>query len=135
MIPGGYRTPNDFQRLYGVTDREEFVNELSNAGILALLTKALGTLRCDKSVCDTDAAEFIWSRWAAHKTPLYTIVLAVNTMLLHHLDGLARRHQFSVLPIISYLERKKYEVMNLRAIARGKQFGVNPDFIRQHLVI
>ncbi len=135
MIPGGYRTPNDFQRLYGVTDREEFVNELSNAGILALLTKALGTLRCDKSVCDTYAAEFIWSRWAAHKTPLNTIVIAVNTMLLHHLDGLARRHQFSVLPIISYLERKKYEVMNLRAIARGKQFGVSPDFIRQHLVI
>jgi len=62
-------------------------------------------------------------------------MLSVNAMLLHHLDGLARRHQFSVMPILSYLEHKRYEVMNLREIARGKQFGVNPDFIRQHLVM
>ena len=135
MVSGGYMTPEDFQRLYGVTDREAFVSELSRAGILTILTEALKNLRCDENVCEADAADVVWRRWAAHKTPLYTVMLSVNTMLLHHLDGLARRHQFSVLPIISYLEHKRYEIANLRAIARGKQFGVNPDFIRQHLVM
>ncbi len=135
MIPGGYLTPEDFQRLYMVSDREAFVNELSRAGIIAILTEALRNLRCDESICEADAADVVWRRWAARKTPLYTVMLSVNTMLLHHLDGLARRHPFSVLPIISFLEHKRYEVMNLRAIARGKQFGVSPDFIRQHLVM
>ncbi|KAF5091892.1 V-type ATP synthase subunit C [anaerobic digester metagenome] len=135
MIQGGYLSSQDFQRLYQVTDREEFVRELGRAGILSILTEALRNLRCDESVCEADAADVVWRRWAAHKTPLYTVMLAVNGMLLHHLDGLSRRHPFSVLPLLSYLEHKRYEVMNLRAIARGKQFGVSPDFIRQHLVM
>ncbi len=135
MIPGGDLPPEDFQRLYTVSDREAFVSELSRAGIISILTEALRNLRCDASICETDAADVVWRRWAARKTPLYTVMLAVNTMLLHHLDGLARRHPFSVLPIISYMEHKRYEVANLRAIARGKQFGVSPDFIRQHLVM
>lgn len=135
IIPGGYQHPADFQRLYLTNERDEFVRELTRIGIISILTDALRNLRCDSNICEADAADIVWQRWAAHKTPLYTVMLSVNTMLLHHLDGLATRHPFSVMPIIAYLEHKRYEVMNLRAIARGKQFGVKPDFIRQHLVI
>lgn len=135
IIPGGNQHIEDYQRLYLVDDRDEFIREMERARILKILTEALRDLRCDQSVCEADAAQVIWRRWADRKTPLYTVMLAVNRMLLHHLDGLSRRYPFSVTPVLSYLEHKRYEVLNLRAIVRGKQFGVNPDFIRQHLVM
>lgn len=135
IIPGGNLHADDFQRLYLIDDRESFVAEMDRAGILAILTQAIQRLTCDPSVCKPDAAEMIWNRWAERKTPLYTVMLAVNSMLLKHLDDLSRRNPFSVLPILAFLEHKRYEILNLRAIARGKQFGVNPDFIRQHLVM
>lgn len=135
IIPGGNQHKDDYQRLYMVNDRDEFIKEMEKARILRILTEALRDLRCDPLVCEDDAAQVIWSRWADRKTPLYTVMLAVNRMLLHNLDGLSRRYPFSVTPVLSYLEHKRYEVLNLRAIVRGKQFGLNPDFIRQHLVM
>ena len=61
--------------------------------------------------------------------------MAITRVRLHHLEGLSRRHPFSVLPVLAYLERKKYEVANLRAIARGKAFDLAPERIWQYIVL
>ena len=34
-----------------------------------------------------------------------------------------------------YLERKKYEVANLRALARGKEAGLAPEVLEKYLVM
>ncbi len=135
MIRGGNLPPAFFQEMYHVNDQEEFINGMKRAQILPIVIKALQDVRCSQQVCEADAAEVIWSRWRERKTPLFVIVMAVNRMRLHRLDAIARRHPFSVLPILSYLEHKRYEVMNLRAVARGKQFGLEPEYIRKYLVM
>lgn len=135
MVPGGNLTPQFFQRVYGIEDRQQFINEMQEAKILQTMTQALREIRCDSSVCEMDAADLIWKRWAARKTPLFSIVMAVSRMRLHRLDQISRRHPFSVLPILSYLEHKRYEVMNLRAIARGKQFGLDAEHIGRYMVL
>jgi V/A-type H+-transporting ATPase subunit C len=135
MIPGGNLEPAYFQRVYPVEDRQQFINEMMRAKILPILMTALQEIRCDKSVCEMDAADLIWKRWEARKTPLFSTMMAVSRLRLHRLEQIARRYPFSVLPILSYLEHKRYEVMNLRAIARGKQFGLDPDHIKRYLVL
>jgi len=135
IIPGGNLDHEYFQRLYHINEREQFRAEIERTHILEYMTRAIRDLRCDPSLCEGDAADIIWRRWEERKTPLYTVMLAVNKARLHHLDGLSLRNPFSVLPIISFLEHKSHEVANLRSIARGKQFNIRPDFIRQHLVL
>jgi V/A-type H+-transporting ATPase subunit C len=48
---------------------------------------------------------------------------------------MSKRHPFSIHPILVYLEKKKYEVFNLRAIARGKESKLSADRIAKYLVI
>jgi len=102
---------------------------------MPVLLAAVRDLRCDESICESDAAALIWDRWADRQTPLATMVMAVTRMRLHRLEQISRRHPFSVLAILTYLEHKRYEVMNLRAIARGKEFGLDAAEIRKYLVI
>jgi len=135
IIPGGNLTPDYFQQVYHTQEKEQFIAEMQHSKILPVLVNALQAIRCDTSVCEADAAELIWSRWSGRKTPKFVVVMAVNRLRLHRLAMIARRHPFSVLPILSYLEHKRYEVMNLRAIARGKQFGLKPEHIRNYLIL
>lgn len=135
MIPGGNIRQPEFQRIFQTEDREQFFLEMQKTNIFGLVTKALQDLRCDKNVCEADAADMIWLRWSERRTPLFAVMTAVNRVRLHQMDAMARRFPFSVLPILSYLDRKRYEVNNLRAIARGKEFGLNSDQIFQYLVL
>lgn len=135
MIPGGNLVPSFFQRVYGIEERNQFIAEMEQTEIMPVLLAALRDIRCDESVCQTDAADFIWKRWYERKTPLFVIVMAVTRLRLHRLEKISQRNPFSVLAILSYLEHKRYEVMNLRAIARGKQFGLNPEQIKEYLVL
>jgi V/A-type H+/Na+-transporting ATPase subunit C len=135
MIPGGNLHPDFFQQIFLVEERQQFIALMEQAKILPVLLAALQDIRCGKSVCEADAAEFIWNRWSERKTPLFIQVMAVTRLRLHRLEKIAIRHPFSVLPIISYLEHKRYEVMNLRAIARGKQFGLEPGHIKKYLIL
>ena len=48
---------------------------------------------------------------------------------------MSKRNPFSVHPILVYLEKKKYEVFNLRALARGKASKLAPERISEYLVI
>ncbi|MCK7508029.1 MAG: V-type ATPase subunit [Desulfobacterales bacterium] len=42
---------------------------------------------------------------------------------------------FSIHPILVYLEKKKYEVFNLRALARGKESKLPSEKIAEYLVM
>jgi V/A-type H+-transporting ATPase subunit C len=54
---------------------------------------------------------------------------------LDHMEQLSKINPFSIHPILVYLEKKKYEVFNLRAIARGKESRLAGDTIAKYLVI
>jgi len=135
IIPGGNLQPDYFQRLYTVEENQQFIAEIQKSNNLSMLTYALQEVRNDTSISEMDAANYFWIRWERREKPQYSIIMAVQRYRLQRLDDIARRHQFSILPILSYLEHKRYEVNNLRTIARGKQFGLEPNQIKKYLNI
>ena len=60
--------------------------------------------------------------------------MAVTRLRLSRMEQLSKRHPFSVLPVLVYLERKKYEVFNIRAIVRGIEDGIPPEQIQRYIV-
>ncbi len=135
MIPGGRIPIGIFRRLYGIETEEEFVGVFLATDIVPVLTQAVRELRQDPNFSSVDAAELVWQRWHQRRRPVHEVEMAVTRVRLHQLESLSRRHPFSVLPVLAYLERKKYEVFNLRAIARGKAFGLPPERIWQYIVL
>ncbi|WP_214021031.1 V-type ATP synthase subunit C [Methanoculleus sp.] len=135
MIPGGRIPIGLFRRLYGIETEGEFTSVFLTTDIAPVLAQAVRELRQDPNFSSFDAAELIWQRWHQHRRPVHEIEIAVTRVRLHQLESLSRRHPFSVLPVLAYLERKKYEVANLRAIARGKAFGLPSERIWQYIVL
>ncbi|MBV0925305.1 V-type ATP synthase subunit C [Halomicroarcula limicola] len=60
---------------------------------------------------------------------------ALDAALLEYADRLSNRYPLSVCPVLSYILAKEREVDNIRAIARGREAGLEPDEIEQELVI
>jgi len=60
---------------------------------------------------------------------------ALETALLEYSDNLGYVFPLSVAPVISYILAKEREVDNIRAIARGREAGLDPDQIEEELVI
>jgi V/A-type H+-transporting ATPase subunit C len=135
LIPGGYLPINQFDRIYGMETEEEFVRAFLQTDIVPVLTQAVRELRQDPNFSSEDAAELIWQRWHQRKGPIHEVEMAVTRVRLRQLEKLSKRYPFSALPIIAYLERKKYEVFNLRAIARGKAFRLPPERIWKYIVL
>jgi V/A-type H+-transporting ATPase subunit C len=134
MIPGGHIPLGLFRRLYDIETEEEFVSVFLQTAIVPILTQAVRELRQDPDFSSTDAAELVWRRWHRHLRPVHEVEIAITRVRLHQMESLSRRHPFSVLPVLAYLERKRYEVANLRAIARGKAFGLPSERIWQYIV-
>ncbi|MCU4800465.1 V-type ATP synthase subunit C [Halobacteria archaeon HArc-gm2] len=59
---------------------------------------------------------------------------ALDAALLEYADRLSNRYTLSVCPVLSYVLAKEREVDNIRAIARGREAGLEPDEIEQELV-
>ncbi|WP_292521077.1 V-type ATP synthase subunit C [Methanoculleus sp.] len=135
MIPGGRIPTSLFRRLYGIETEGEFVNVFLETEIAPVLAQAVRELRQDPDFSSVDAAELVWQRWHQRRRPVHEIEMAVTRIRLHQMEALSRRHPFSVLAVLAYLERKKYEVANLRAIARGKAFGLPSERIWQYIVL
>ncbi len=51
------------------------------------------------------------------------------------MERLSKRNPFSIHTILVYLEKKKYEVSNLRALARGKESRLPSEKIAEYLVV
>ncbi|EJN59603.1 V/A-type H+-transporting ATPase subunit C [Halogranum rubrum] len=60
---------------------------------------------------------------------------ALEAALLEYSDSLGSVFPLSVGPIISYILAKEREVENIRAIARGREAGLDGDEIEEELVI
>ena len=69
------------------------------------------------------------------KGSLREMEMAITGIRLTRIEQLSKRNPFSILPVIMYLERKKYEVFNIRAIVRGIEDGVPAGQIQRYLVI
>ncbi|MFB6159985.1 MAG: V-type ATP synthase subunit C [Haloferacaceae archaeon] len=60
---------------------------------------------------------------------------ALEAALMEYSDRLGHVHPLSVTPVVSYILAKEREVDNIRAIARGREAGLEPERIEEELVI
>jgi V/A-type H+-transporting ATPase subunit C len=60
---------------------------------------------------------------------------ALDAALLEYADKLSNRYPLSVCPVLSYILAKEREVDNIRAIARGREAGLDEEAIETELVI
>ena len=115
MIVGGRIPVGELDRLATIDSVDEIVDSLKKRANIAPLQDAIEELRCGCSVRQVE------SRLTRFK--------------LEMMDRMSRRYPFSISPVLVYLERKRYEVFNLRAIARGKAANIAPERIQEYLVI
>lgn len=115
MIPGGSFSVEELQRLSGLEDKDEFIDALKKQVRSVPLLNTLEAIR--------------------GKTALHAIEVALTRVQLDQMVRISKRYPFSVLPVIVYLEEKKYEVANLRALARGKEAGLPGERLQGYLVM
>jgi len=115
MIPGATFTEDEFQRLISRENRDEFIDTVKARIRLRPLLVMLETLRQEK--------------------PLREIEIDLIKFQIHEMETMSKMKPFSIYPILAYLEKKKYEVTNLRALARGKEANLPTDRIKGYLVI
>lgn len=133
MIPGGKIDPGEFVRIFGLESRDEFVKAFRETSFFPIYVQALG--RLPRGGGYSEPAELAWERWHSRQAPVHEVETAISQVRIERMELLAKRYPFSVLPILVYLERKKFEVSNLRAIVRGKEYRVPDDRIRRYLVM
>jgi V/A-type H+-transporting ATPase subunit C len=108
---------------------------LFSAGELASLARSPGEVtervrassygdRLESALADLEAAE-----------SLAAFERALDAALLEYSDTLGRVFPLSVGPVVSYILAKEREVDNIRAIARGREAGLDADAIESELVI
>lgn len=114
-IPGGTISPQVMQRILQIRDLNEFIDALVPLVRARPLRDLLETLREEKSIRE--------------------IEIDLIKVQLAEMETMSKLQPFSIHPIIAYLEMKKYEIFNLRALARGKESNLPPDRIRGYLVI
>jgi V/A-type H+/Na+-transporting ATPase subunit C len=115
MIPGGTFQVEELQRINGITDRNEFIDAVMAKVKVQPLIVALESLKGEKPIRETE--------------------IDLIKVELEQMEKMAKLNPFSIHPILVYLEKKKYEVFNLRAIARGKESHLSPERIREYLVM
>ncbi len=115
FIAGGTLDVDNFVRLNTLKDLVEFVNTLKMFVRDKTLLVFLDELKGDKKVHDVE--------------------MRLTTVQLDQMERMSKLHPFSIHPILAYLEKKKYEVFNLRALARGKESNLPADRILKYLVI
>ena len=115
MIPGGRIQVEELARLNGIADRGEFIDALRKRAVHEPLQAALEEFRKER--------------------PIHEVEIALTRALLSQMAFQTRLHPFSIYPILSFLEDKRYEVANLRTIARGKRVNLPPEEIKGYLVI
>ncbi|HTY53432.1 MAG TPA: V-type ATP synthase subunit C [Methanomicrobiales archaeon] len=115
MIPGGRIPPGDLAALNRIEDRGEFIDALKKRAVHEPLQEALEEFRKER--------------------PIHEIEIALTRALLRQTEFQSRLHPFSIYPILAFLEEKRYEVANLRTIARGKRVNLPAEEIKGYLVI
>jgi V/A-type H+-transporting ATPase subunit C len=115
MIPGGSFSVEELQRLSALEDREEFIDALKRQVWMVPLLNTLEEIR--------------------GKEAIHEVEVALTRVQLEQMERMSKRYPFSILPILVYLEEKKHEVANLRALARGKEAGLPGERLQGYLVM
>jgi len=114
-IAGGALSSADFVYLNTIKDQTEFIDQLKTKIRNTLLLSLLDELKSEKVIRDVESR--------------------LTRVQLEQMENLSKRNPFSIHPILVYLEKKKYEVFNLRALARGKESKLPSERIAEYLVI
>lgn len=114
-MEGGSYHADELERLCSVVSLDDVVDTLKKRIKSPVLIEALDALR--------------------EKKPIYAIEGMLIAAQLNQMDKVSKRNPFSISPLLVYLERKKYEVANLRALARGKEAGLAPEILEKYLVM
>jgi V/A-type H+-transporting ATPase subunit C len=115
FIPGGTLNVSGFSSLHAIRDQNEFIDMLKSNVKNDALHTLLDELKGKKMIHDIEAR--------------------LTRVQLEQMERLSKRNPFSIHPILVYLEKKKYEVFNLRALARGKESRLPSEKIVDYLVM
>lgn len=115
FIPGGSLSVTDFASLNAIKDTNEFIDMVRANIHNDTLHVLLDELKTKKGVHDIEAR--------------------LTRVQLEQMEKMSKRNPFSIHPILVYLEKKKYEVFNLRALARGKESKLPSEKIVDYLVM
>ena len=115
VVQGSTFSADEFQHLISIDDPKEFIDALKTKVRLKPLIAMLDMLEAEKS--------------------LREIEIELIKVQLAQMESLSKLNPFSIHPILTYLEKKKYEIFNLRAIARGKEVSLPVERIRGYLVM
>jgi V/A-type H+-transporting ATPase subunit C len=115
FIAGGILSAADFAQLNSIRDQGEFIELLKSRIRNKFLLALLDELRDKKAVRDVE--------------------VRLTRVQLEQMESISKLNPFSIHPILVYLEKKKYEVINLRALARGKESKLPSEKIAEYLVV
>jgi len=114
-IPGGDLSAADFSALNAIRDQGEFIDVLKAKIRHKVLLALLDEMRGEPAAGDME--------------------VRLTRVQLEQMEQSSKRYPFSIYPILVYLEKKKYEVFNLRALARGKESKLPSERIEKYLVM
>ncbi|MFA5394525.1 MAG: V-type ATP synthase subunit C [Methanogenium sp.] len=115
MIGGGSISVDDLVRMAASESMEEILEEIKKRYPEGPIGEMMDS--ADKSM------------------PLHEMENGLTRVMLDQMDRISMRYPFSICPTLVYLNRKRYEVANLRAIARGKESGLPGETIAKFLVV
>jgi V/A-type H+-transporting ATPase subunit C len=115
FVSGSSFSPEELQQMNQMSSRNEVIDAIQARIRTKALLTALEDLRTMKSEQEVDAE--------------------LTRTQLNRMEQLSKINPFSIHPILVYLEKKKYEVFNLRAISRGKESKLSSETISKYLVI
>lgn len=114
-IQGGTVSAADFVTLNTMKDQNEFIDSLKGKVRQKSIIALLDELRSEKAIHDVESR--------------------LTRVQLDQMERMSKRNPISIHPILVYLEKKKYEVFNLRALARGKESKLPSEKIAEYLVV
>jgi V/A-type H+/Na+-transporting ATPase subunit C len=116
FIPGGSLSLTDFASLNNIKDLNEFVDMI-------------------RANIKNDTLHTLLDEVKTRKGGVQYIEARLTRVQLEQMEKMSKRNPFSIHPILVYLEKKKYEVFNLRALARGKESNLPSEKIVDYLVM
>jgi V/A-type H+-transporting ATPase subunit C len=116
MLPGGTFTLDKLQSLAVTENIDEFIDNLKIGRFRSEnLSNLLVELKENRSI--------------------HEVEVELTRVMMAEMERLTKMYPFSICPVLEYLERKRYEVKNIRALTRGKEAGLSSDLIRSYLVM
>lgn len=136
MISGGTISPQQISEVFAADDFDRFLSLVRKLPLSKEFLEAYTTHLARESGADRDDVSHRMQQfWILRKHPVHELETLITTIRLEKMEEISRRHPFTILPLLVYIERKKYEVFNIRAIVRGKLDDLPSDLIRRYIVI